>query len=691
MTTLEEEMSRRTGYKLSEFQRVALKAIEEGNGNVIVVAPTGSGKSLVGYAALLKHGGGFYLAPLIALMNEKYRDIREVLGDFKAVVTNRDFRLPWHVVASADIKVMSPYKFLMYSSSAPAGDVVVVDEFHKMSDDALFEAAITLAKAKGMRIVALSATVDDEDLQKLSAWLNAKVVSSEERPVELRHYAVDLAYSERGVVSATDVYVNKKKPVLLKAERFKSREEAAATLAARLHITTGRPVIVWAPTRHRVEEIAMMIAQHLPHKPEMDEVAGKIAASNPSENVLKRVVRHGVFIHHGGLSYTVRDLVEREYRARGGVIVTAYTLSHGVNLPGTFLVFSTIRDYKGDILDASTFHQISGRAGRPGLDPVGIVVTVLLGKAEREAYGRIMEQKASKIRPALFRDTASLLRLMLTTYATSGHDKERVGAILRESFSFFAERDEKAVSNAIAELDRALLLYSLAKARFEGKVRNVQAVAEKAMAAGLLPDEFEILMGILLDNPSYGDAIDRLIRYACQSRGYDVATTAPDVKRYGFLASILGNPRARTVASDVQTLLEAAAYWAASAFGWKSREHEALVELAKKFAYAGNPRVEPLARELRVDALRRVLKAVPQVISAEPVLGEDAVRLAAVALKEIFVGRAPKPGTLKKYARLVLLALTKREPPDREIDAATKLAEEELLKSAKEKGKRGGG
>lgn len=653
--SLVETVEALTRFKLSDFQRRAIEKIESSNRNLIIVAPTGAGKSIIGYAALLKQRG-FYLAPLIAIMNEKYRDLSTLMKKLNktVVVTNRDYRIPYFVVNNADVRIMSPYKFLTYAPSLEIrNDVVVVDEFHKLSGDSLFEAAITYAKSRNCRIVALSATVDQEDLDKLAKWLDAEVIIEKTRPVKLVHEKVKLTVAINGDVYSTSKITYRDRVVIDAGERFKTRYDLAAKLAAGLYSASGKPVIVWAPTRRLVENIAYKIASMLPEYQQFRAISTKIAGSSSSENLLKFTVRHGVWIHHGGLGYGTRSLVEEKYREMGGVIVTAYTLSHGVNLPGTFLVLSTIFDYASKPIDPTIFHQISGRAGRPGYDNVGIVLSVLVGKSEEKYYEWLLTQTASRITPTLLDDELAVVKLSLPVYAET-RDMRMVERILSDSYSAFTGR---AVGSLLGLVRREIEYYKSIDPEF----------AHQAMVMGLHHLEFEAIQEAIRSS-DYREAVTEVTEKACillNVNPSQVEDIVEDLMQYGFLATWFGKIYSREVADMVQTILESGVFWASRVYGWKSREREKMSELAKKFAYAGNPLVEPLAKSVRIDVLRRMIKAVPSII--EGATEDDAVVLTPVAIKEAYIGK--KTVTRKKLNELMKLtyyAMTGKNPdPDK--------------------------
>lgn len=680
---LAERIEALTNYRLHDFQRRAIEAIDRTDKNILVVAPTGAGKSVIGFAALLKHRG-FYLAPLIALMQEKYADIRGLARalNYSVVVTNRDFRLPFRVIKEADIRIMSPYKFLAYLNSFSddelRGQAVVVDEIHLMSHDPLFEAAVTLAKRRGVRIIGLSATVADEDRERLARWLDAELIVESQRPVELKHLALvglrtHYGFEVQGMTQAPGV-----PQVLRQGEVFGDRFTAAAALAARLWTTTRRPVIVWAPTRKLVARLATAIAAQIgTEQPQFVPLASKVPGTGGFDATLRGTVKYGVWIHHGGMSYSTREFVLEHYKRLGGVIVTSYTLSHGVNIPGTFLIIPTIYDYKKDPIDASFFHQISGRAGRPGYDTVGYVITVIEGYSEAVHYKGLLSQGASKIEPTLLSNPFSAVKFGLTVYSRT-RDLREVEDVLRDTYHYFTGGvDEQQFSNIMSEVKEAVDFYSNIKDRS----------ALVAMDMGIHPLEYQVLQSALSNN-SY----EEFVRFAATTvaeriLGVSSGDVVSDVIKYGYLATLVGrSPASRDVADYIQNIIETGSFWAWRSFGFKSPEHQRLLDLAKRFAYANNPNVEPLASAVQIHVLRRMIKAVNEIVTG---LGSDdpekAVALTGVAVKEAYIFN--KRVSRKKVARLaglVFKAITGRDPQPDELNMSVAKAIEELKSANKD-------
>jgi replicative superfamily II helicase len=653
--------------KVNDLQRRAIRVIEETNDNIIVSAPTGSGKTIVGYSALIKHGRGFYLAPLISLMMEKYVELSKVLGTkYKVMVSNRDYRVPSPKFLTADFKILSPYKFLvLFNEIKPKehGDVIVVDEIHKMSHDPLFEASITLAKRKGFRIIGLSATLTERDINYLSRWLNARVIKSDVRPVKLHHTYIKTRF-RGGVYVVDDDYVLNGKTLISSGDTFYSREEISAYLALRIHQLTGKSVIVWAPTRNKVEKIAKLIANMLAENPKYKEVALKLPASNPSERLLRWTSSRGVFIHHGGLSSTARDIVEKTYKKYGGIIVTAYTLSHGVNLPGSYLVFSTIFDWKGELVTPSIFHQISGRAGRPGYDDEGVVITVLVDDAEESYYNTVLARvKASEIIPELLSSPYNAVKMLLPVV-------NRVGIsegieTLKSSFSYLKNPDDNAIKEIMSVLEKVINYYKNIGGR----------EAWVAMDMGLHPIEYEIIKTALEND--YYSALPKIIELASLIHGKPPERVSYDITKYGYLAIWMGNPDSREIANTIQTILETGVYFSTRVYGWRSHEREHMSRIAKMFTFAGNTRVEPLSKEVRIDTLRRMIKAAPQIVEGASNV-DEAVSATIVAVKEAFhFWKRVHPKTVTRLAKLVWYAITGNEEPPPEL---VKTVVEEVMK-----------
>jgi len=157
-----------------EWVGEALSYVKAGR-SVVVVAPTGSGKTRVGIGALKLRGGGWYLAPTRALCYEKAREIAaQTQRGWEAVaVANRDTPNSVNTLLRARYRVATPHKLSQLLADIPPTHwehtVIVVDEAHSL--DPKTETLITYLAASGAQIVALTATLQEEDEQAYAEFV----------------------------------------------------------------------------------------------------------------------------------------------------------------------------------------------------------------------------------------------------------------------------------------------------------------------------------------------------------------------------------------------------------------------------------------------------------------------------------------------------------------------------------------
>ena len=614
---------------LNSFQRRAIEAIEKEDGNFLVVGPTGVGKSIIGYATIIKHGRGFYLAPLRSLMAEKYKELRKAFPDAKIVITNKDYSLPRRRLKDADIRVLSPYKFLIYLDYLDPDDgVVVVDEIHNISKDPEMEVAISSMKAMGFKIVGLSATIHDSDIPRMGRWLDARVIkASEKRPVPLKFTEVRLQLGPGYVV------VEKGGGHLLPGEKYVSKEHAVVDLVLRIYEKDpSGGILVRAPTRREADKYAEMIAMRLTRK--FPGLGKRVVTSSDHDGVLRRTIEKGVLIHHGGLSASNRTLVEELFRKRvANIVASCYTLSHGVNLPVRYLVITSLFDFNSKPLDPSTFHQISGRAGRPGLDDFGEVVVVTVGDLESYLLTKLMSEKATRVRSKIYNPWT------LTKLAAQRlfFDKAVDGFLgfLRNTY-YAQEYGPKGLRELEKLAEEAL--GTVADAYFDvdpdGKIYPRGRNEAIAASMGLHPKEWRLHAP--LAKGDYREALSLLVDAAMEATGIrdrDVMNTVMD---YGFLAIYLGSWKAREVAEMCQTILDAVGVYVRRTCGWSSEEFKNAKSVIEMFMYGGNPDATHLAAVLRYDEMKRVIRNLPVLLFTEGATETTALEYVRAVVRLVF-------------------------------------------------------
>ncbi|MGH3410111.1 MAG: DEAD/DEAH box helicase, partial [Streptosporangiaceae bacterium] len=345
------------GLALYPHQEEALIELVTGT-NVILSTPTGSGKSLVAmgaaFAALARDEVTFYTAPIKALVSEKFFALISAFGAENVGMMTGD----GSVNASAPIicctaEVLANIA-LRDGEQADVG-VVVMDEFHFYADPERGWAwQVPLIELPQAQFLLMSATLGDvsrfeKDLTRRTGRPTA-VVKSVERPVPLVYdYAMTPLHE-----TVTELLTTHQAPVYI------------------VHFTQAAAI----------EQAQALMSINVSTRAEKDSIAELIGnfrfAAGFGRKTLSRLVRHGIGVHHAGMLPKYRRLVET--LAQAGllkVICGTDTLGVGINMPIRTVLFTGLSKYDGTrvrLLTAREFHQIAGRAGRPGFDTTGRVV-----------------------------------------------------------------------------------------------------------------------------------------------------------------------------------------------------------------------------------------------------------------------------------------------------------------------------
>jgi superfamily II DNA/RNA helicase len=353
-------------------QEQALFAWFESDEGVLVSAPTGMGKTLIAegaaFEALATGKVVYYTTPLIALTEQKFQEMQvaaEKWGfsrdDVGLVTGNRRVNPDAKVlVVVAEIllnRLLQPEAFDFSRVAA-----VVMDEFHSFSDmerGIVWEFSLSLLP-KHVRLLLLSATVGNA--RQFLDWLQhchsrrLELVQSAERKVPLSfQWVADKVLNELlEEIAQGDVDV-RKTPALVFCFNRDECWSTAEELKGKSMLAEGQQKL-----------LAEKLARH-------DWTKG----AGPK---LKQVLLRGVGVHHAGLLPRYRRIVEELFQQKLlTVCVCTETLSAGINLPARSVVLPSLMKGppgKQKLIDASTAHQIFGRAGRPQFDTRGFVLAV---------------------------------------------------------------------------------------------------------------------------------------------------------------------------------------------------------------------------------------------------------------------------------------------------------------------------
>ena len=390
-------------FELDEFQKDACNCIDNGE-SVVVCAPTGAGKTVIAQHAIhraLEQGlRVFYTTPLKALSNQKYYDFGEKYGSDKVGLLTGDTSIN----RNAQIVVMTTEVFrnMLYGTNFGAvadnmKDVryVVLDEVHYMNDEqrgTVWEESIIYCPTN-VQIIALSATV--ANAQELTDWINTvhsktELVDTDFRPVPLRFFYFDSSQPNKLLPLLTPSgQLNKKiKPEKRDFHRGKrkSPKSPVVDVVRNLAQNDMLPAIYFTFSRKKCDEqmerCASLDLVSREEQAQIKQFIDEYIAEYPHlyNNKHLDYLMCGVASHHAGLLPAWKNLVEKLFQ-KGliKVVFATETLAAGINMPArTTIISSTSKrtDSGHRMLTASEFLQMSGRAGRRGMDEVGYVVIV---------------------------------------------------------------------------------------------------------------------------------------------------------------------------------------------------------------------------------------------------------------------------------------------------------------------------
>jgi len=360
-------------FDLYAYQEEGLLAWFEADGGLLICAPTGMGKTLLAEAAVFEalHARQriYYTTPLIALTDQKFRELRakaEAWGfsrDDVGLITGNRRENPDAIVRVVVAEILlnhllSPDAAL---SNLDGVSAVVMDEFHSFNDrerGIVWELSLTLLP-KHVRVLLLSATVGNPN--EFATWLRTshdrpvRVILSDERRVPLTfQWVEDRLLTDQLTAMATDDDATNRSPALVFCFNRDECWDVAEKLKGLSLIDNERKAHIESFLDERREDLA-------------DGVGPK----------LRQMLVRGVGVHHAGVLPKHKELVEALFQRKWvPFVICTETLAAGINLPARSVVLSTlIKGKMGDkkLIPSATAHQIFGRAGRPQFDTQGYV------------------------------------------------------------------------------------------------------------------------------------------------------------------------------------------------------------------------------------------------------------------------------------------------------------------------------
>ncbi|MBD8606284.1 DEAD/DEAH box helicase [Aeromicrobium sp. CFBP 8757] len=404
-------------FGLDGFQVEACKVVEDGHG-VLVAAPTGSGKTLVGefavHLALQTGRKCFYTTPIKALSNQKFSDLVERYGADNVGLLTGDNTIN----GEAPIVVMTTevLRNMLYAGSRTLDTLgfVVMDEVHYLADrtrGAVWEEVI-IHLAESVSVIALSATVSNAE--EFGDWLTAVrgdtvTIVEERRPIPLHQHVLvgrtmfplfEPSPDDRGVevnkalerLAREDWQLTRSmrghRPKGGKRPRSRNRTPSRVDVVERLDAEGLLPAITFVFSRagcaaavqqcldaritlttpEEQAEITAFVDAACAHLPEADlHVLGYYE--------FRDGLARGIAAHHAGMLPTFKECVEDLFSAGFvKVIFATETLALGINMPARSVVIEKLSKWNGEThanITPGEYTQLTGRAGRRGIDVEG--------------------------------------------------------------------------------------------------------------------------------------------------------------------------------------------------------------------------------------------------------------------------------------------------------------------------------
>jgi len=429
-----------------DFQIFSFQAIKRGD-NLLVVAPTSSGKTSVAKYAILYHllnsnKTVVYTTPTKSLSNEKYEEMIELLepygispglltGDHKINVDSRFIIMTAEILSNALFMLKNNKTQTQSLESSKSAEqikhyeldrsfverigCVVMDEIHFISDQSrghIWENTLILLDSL-VQIIGLSATIDTPEI--FASWLGRikkrliTLVKKYDRPVPLEYSIYD-TQDLKTILDSTGKYCGENFTSSLKKikeddvrHETNHTDKVNARLNSFINYAKEKELlqlcfIVFS--KKNCELYAKNVSVELMNGKEsvnavniLDKKMGiylKTYKTMPRYQQVRALIEKGVCFHHAGLPVIIKEVIEKMFKeGHIKVLFATETVAIGVNMPIRTLVLTSVEKNMGIRvlpLNAAEFKQICGRAGRRGLDSKGLVVFLPFYEPPSEHY-----------------------------------------------------------------------------------------------------------------------------------------------------------------------------------------------------------------------------------------------------------------------------------------------------------------
>ncbi|SCU98406.1 LADA_0H12816g1_1 [Lachancea dasiensis] len=447
-------------FTLDPFQDTAISCIDRGE-SVLVSAHTSAGKTVVAEYAIAQSMREkqrvIYTSPIKALSNQKYRELLADFGDVGLMTGD----ITINPDAGCLVMTTEILRSMLYRGSEVMREVawVIFDEVHYMRDKergVVWEETIILLPDK-VRYVFLSATIPNA--MEFAEWIckihsqPCHIVYTDFRPTPLQHYlfpahgdGIHLVVDEKSTFreenfqkamasisnqigdSSNSANSRGKKGQTYKGGASKGDSKGDIYKIVRMIWKKKyNPVIVFSFSKRDCEELALKMSKLDFNSEDEKEALTKIFNNAvdllpeidrglPQIKHILPLLRRGIGIHHSGLLPILKEVIEILFQEGFlKVLFATETFSIGLNMPAKTVVFTSVRKWDGKQfrwVSGGEYIQMSGRAGRRGLDDRGIVIMMIDEKMEPQVAKGMVKGQADRLDSAFHLGYNMILNLM---------------------------------------------------------------------------------------------------------------------------------------------------------------------------------------------------------------------------------------------------------------------------------------
>ena len=462
------EAAKRNGIdELTPPQELAVGKGLLGGKSMVIASPTASGKTFVAEMAMITsviwhEKKAVYVAPMRALVNEKYSDFKRDYPFLKIAMSVGDLDSLDLWLDKYDIIFASTEKLdSLIRHGLPWLDsigCVVLDEIHMIDDYGRGPTLEILTarlrrECRNAQIIALSATIGNA--KEIGDWLGSEVVESGYRPVPLRKGVTlknSIVYEDGEERMHCDG--NELPEIKVAKDTFHRSKQLIIFYSTKRNTEAGA---------ERMREITAALLSES-EKKELEKVSETVlhALGKPTAQCekLARLVKDGIAFHHGGLVNRQRNAVEEAFKSNYiKALCSTTTLAMGVNLPAhTVLVRDTSRYEAGEgsvKMGVNEVTQIFGRAGRPRYDTEGRAL--IMAKNEGELEDLMKRYITAKLQPVVSKlGVLPTLRTHILAFVASGFLSrlDSIVGFLGETFygyEYGSTTELKSISRSVLE------------------------------------------------------------------------------------------------------------------------------------------------------------------------------------------------------------------------------------------------